>query len=489
MPRNPLLVAVPTYNEKENIQPLLDLFDEVGMELDILFVDDNSHDGTAELIEEIQKVRSNVFLIKRPGKLGVGSAHRAAVQYAYDQEYGIFATMDADLTHHPRYLRDMLEFLDDCDIVVGSRYLLDSSLAEWNRYRKTLTRCGHLFTSFFLKIPYDSTGGLRLYKLKNIPRGLFSLVRSQGYAFLLESLYILWTNGCQVIEIPIDLPARTYGNSRMSREQIFISIFRLMLLYTNIRIVPDLYRLKKAPSLLATQAKTSDWDRYWGGEPVERASDILFEVLATWFRWIWIRPFLERVMWRTFSRGDRVLHAGCGSGQVDQKLKYWLKIVACDFSPEALRMYSQVNSPHSHCEWGDILSLDYPADSFDGVYNLGVMEHFSEEEIRQALREFYRVLRPGGRVVLFWPPKKSPMNPVLGIYSRLAQKFSTKVKAAAPYPPEISRIQSRQQGEGWLREAGFTPIDFEFSLRDLYTQYAFVAEKPGAPTRQAPASR
>lgn len=166
------------------------------------------------------------------------------------------------------------------------------------------------------------------------------------------------------------------------------------------------------------------------------------------------------------------------------------KIVACDFSPEALRMSSQVNSPHSHCEWGDILSLDYPADSFDGVYNLGVMEHFSEEEIRQALREFYRVLRPGGRVVLFWPPKKSPaMNPVLGIYSRLAQKFSTKVKAAAPYPRKFRASNPVSKGRAGFARRASPPSILSLACATCTPSMPSSPEKPGAPTRQAPASR
>ncbi len=471
----PPLVAIPTYNERENLPKLLALFDELDRDLHLLIVDDNSPDGTAALVEELQQQRPSLFLLKRPGKLGIGSAHRDALQYAYDQGYEVAATMDADLTHLPSDLARMLDLSETAEIILGSRHLLDQSLPGWNPLRKFLTRLGHFTTRFFLKLPFDATGGLRVYNLKNIPRRLFGLIRSNGYSFLYESLYILWTNGCQVVEIPIALPARTYGHSKMSLEQVFISVFRLGLMYTNTRLAPDLYRLKRFP--LPGAAAESSWDRYWGGAKNEKAADLLFEILATWFRMVFNKPFLERVMRKFFRQGDRVLHAGCGSGQVDQGLRYWLRISACDISADAVRIYSQVNWPHTQVEVADILQLHYPDDSFDGVYNLGVMEHFSQDEILQAFREFYRVLRPGGKVVIFWPPLHSPIRHVLSAFNWTAKSLDKNV-TAPPYPPEISRVQSREQGEAWLQSAGFRPLYCEFTFRDLYTQYAFVAEKP-----------
>jgi dolichol-phosphate mannosyltransferase len=474
-----VLVGIPTYNERDNIQVLLDLFREVGGNFHLLFVDDNSPDGTAALIESLQPQWPNLFLLKRPGKMGIGSAHRDALGYAYEHGYSLCATMDADLTHSPESLARMLEYAQYADIVVGSRYLLSRSLPGWNLFRKALTHTGHFVTSFFLKMPYDATGGLRIYNLKAIPQPLFGLVRSSGYSFLYESLFILWTNGCQVVEVPIELPARTYGSSKMSWEQMFISILRLVLLYTNIRVAPDLYRLKRVPGSEDAHPATSSWDRYWGGAGRDGAADILFEVCATWFRMAFNKPFLERVMRRFFQKGERVLHAGCGSGQVDQTLRHLLKITACDISADAVRMYAQVNWPHCECRQADIMALPYEDGEFDGVYNLGVMEHFSPDEIRTAFREFYRILRPGGRVVIFWPPLKSPLRYVLGVFHFFARRLDTKAKEP-PYPPEISRVASRQQGESWLREAGFEPLYCEFSGRDLYTQYAFVAQKPGS---------
>lgn len=474
MSNSRVLVAIPTYNERSNIRPLLALFAELSVELDILFVDDNSPDGTSELVESLQADHPNLYLLRRPAKLGIGSAHRDAIRYAYEHGYTTFATMDADLTHNPHSLARLLERAEHGDVIIGSRYLLSDSLPGWNLFRKTLTNVGHLMTCFFLKMPYDATGALRVYNLRSISPELFGLVRSNGYSFLYESLFILWTNGCRVVEVPIELPARTYGSSKMSYEQIFISVFRLALLYTNIRLAPDLYRLKQTPA--PHSEGVSSWDRYWGASHKERATDLLFEICATWVRRLLIRPGLDRVMKRFFQEGQSVLHAGCGSGQVDLGLRHWLDVTACDFSAGAVAMYSQVNSPYCKVCQADILNLPFPDKEFDGVYNLGVMEHFTPDQIHRSLSEFHRVLKPGGKVVLFWPPQSSPIGKVLSVFHWFAARVNTAAKDPL-YPPEISRTSSREQGETWLRAAGFRPVYYEFGIRDGYLQRVFVAEK------------
>lgn len=475
-----VLVAIPTYNERGNIRPLLELFRQVEGDFHILYVDDNSPDGTGDLVESLFEEWPNLLLMRRAGKLGIGSAHRDAIHYAYSRGYRRLATMDADLTHTPESLVRMLQHIDQTDLVVGSRYLLPNSLPGWNLFRRFLTRLGHFVTCLFLKMPYDATGGLRVYNLETIPEALFPLVRSNGYSFLYESMFILWHNGCRVVEVPIELPARTYGSSKMSLEQILVSVFRLLLLYTNVRVAPELYRLHPAESMPAALesagAAESAWDRYWGGGPREGAMDLLFEVCATLFRTAFNKPFLERILARFFRPGEKVLHAGCGSGQVDQQVRLWLDLWACDLSKDAVRMYAQVNWPRAQVVQADLFQLPFEDASFDGVYNLGVMEHFSEEEIARAFREFHRVLRPGGRIVIFWPPQDSPIRYVLQAFHWVSGKVESKSQAPL-YPPEISRVASREQGQRWLREAGFEPIYCEFSARDLYTQFVFVARK------------
>lgn len=469
-----VLVVIPTYNEKANIFPLLERFKGLPGDLHICYMDDNSPDGTAEEVERAQQEWPNLLLIRRPGKLGLGTAHMDAIQYAYEKGYRRLATMDADLTHDPQLLPKMLALAEESEVVVGSRHLLKDSLPGWNYYRRFMTHFGHWLTRFFLKMPYDATGALRVYNLETIPRSIFNLVRSTGYSFFYESLFILWNNGCRVGEIPVELPSRTYGSSKMTLDQVFVSAFRLVLVYTNQRLAPDLYRHKRVE--VSESAGASSWDRYWGGARREGASDLLFEICATWFRSLFNRPYLERVMGQFFRPGERVLHAGCGSGQVDQRLRHWLELEACDLSSTAVRMYNQVNQPYALAVQGDIMALHHGDGELDGIYNLGVMEHFTEEEILRTLREFWRVLRPGGRVVLFWPPRHSPIFLVLKAF----QFFSSVLDRGAhgaPYPPEINRVRSRAQAETWLTQAGFKPIYCEFSWHDLLTQYVFVAVK------------
>ncbi len=121
--------------------------------------------------------------------------------------------------------------LGDHDIVVGSRYMQAGSLKTWNPWRKMLTRIGHLLTTTLLQMPYDATGAFRLYRLETIPAGVFALVSSQSYSFFFESLYVLWINGYKVKEIPLELPARTYGHSKMALKDIKRSVELLVQLF------------------------------------------------------------------------------------------------------------------------------------------------------------------------------------------------------------------------------------------------------------------
>lgn len=470
-----VLVAIPTYNEKDNVIPLLELFKGVPGDFHIAYFDDNSPDGTAAEVERAQKDWPNLLLIRRPGKLGLGTAHRDAIRYAYAQGYSYIATLDADLTHDPRLLPEFFNLIERAEVVVGSRHLLPDSLPGWNLYRRAMTYLGHFLTRFFLKMPYDATGALRIYNLKRIPQGNFALVRSPGYSFLYESLFILWNNGCRVAEIPIELPARHYGSSKMTVEQIFVSAFRLVLLYSNVRQSPDLYLNKNLPERLA-QTDGSSWDRYWSGGPREGAADLVFEVCTVWFRGLFTKPFLERIMYRFFGPRLRVLHAGCGSGLVDLRLRHRLHLSACDVSLEAVRLYDQLNLPYSKAQQGDIRQLPYDSEEFDGIYNLGVMEYFQPEEIVQILLEFKRVLRPGGRVVLFWSPRRSPAGWARKAFHRLSSLLNRKLQTP-PEPPAPGALQSRQQAEDYLRAAGLRPIYHEFGLRDLFSHHVLVAEK------------
>lgn len=210
-----ILVFIPTYNEADNVAALYQQLRNLGLPFDYLFVDDGSPDGTGDIVDTLAGADPSVHVIHRPGKLGIGSAHRAGIAWAYAGGYDLLVTMDCDFTHSPDYIRHFLEYAAHYDVVIGSRFLRDDSLPGWNLLRRTLTYGGHFMTRLVLGTPLDSTGAFRLYRLDKIPREIFDLASSQGYAFLFQSLYLLWRNGAAVKEVPVRLPARTQGHSKM----------------------------------------------------------------------------------------------------------------------------------------------------------------------------------------------------------------------------------------------------------------------------------
>ncbi len=227
MTKNDTIVFIPTYNERENVEEMVRQLKELNLPFDILFVDDNSTDGTKEILNEMVNRHQNIKVIHRPAKLGIGSAHLTGIHYAFNNGYRILITMDCDFTHSPKDIPIFLKTAGTVDIVVGTRFMCDDSLKEWNMYRKTLTKLGHFLTRTLLKIPYDATGAFRAYNLKKIQKEVFYNIVSPGYAFFFESLFLLNRMGYKIVEIPINLPARTYGHSKMNYKEICRSLLQL----------------------------------------------------------------------------------------------------------------------------------------------------------------------------------------------------------------------------------------------------------------------
>ncbi|HTB32629.1 MAG TPA: polyprenol monophosphomannose synthase [Bacteroidia bacterium] len=224
MPQNNTLIFIPTYNEVENVERIFNEITSLKLSADILFLDDNSPDGTGDIIDRLSKNNSNVFTIHRTGKLGIGSAHQEGIKWAYDKNYELLVTMDCDFTHSPSYIFDFIKLSDKANIVVGSRYMQKDSLATWNLFRKFLTYLGHFLTVTMLNMPYDASGAFRLYDLKKINKDLFKLITSPGYSFFFESLFILYYNKITITETPIELPSRTYGTSKMTWKDAWNSL-------------------------------------------------------------------------------------------------------------------------------------------------------------------------------------------------------------------------------------------------------------------------
>lgn len=231
--KNKVLIFIPTYNEAENVKIIYQLLRAVVLpeKFDILFLDDNSPDGTGEIIDRLSREDDTVFTIHRKGKLGIGSAHQAGISWAYEHQYETLITMDCDLTHSPEYISHFYDAGKIASVVVGSRYLEKDSLRTWNMFRKTLTKLGHFLTKNLLSMPFDASGAFRLYNLRAIKQGVFGLIQSKSYSFFFESLLILHVNQMTIKEIPIKLPKRTYGNSKMNLKDAWTSFYFLFRMF------------------------------------------------------------------------------------------------------------------------------------------------------------------------------------------------------------------------------------------------------------------
>jgi dolichol-phosphate mannosyltransferase len=472
-----LAIMVPTYNERENAPRLIEEIDALGLDADLVFVDDNSPDGTGRILEELKGRFPRLTVLHRPAKQGVGGAHAFGIRWAYAQGYKRLLTLDCDFTHPPARLPELLRASEGFDVVTGSRYLRKDSLAEWNLYRKILTHAGHWMTLLLLKMPYDATGALRFYRLENIPVHTWDLVSSVGYSFFFESLYVLHVNGFKINQIPVALPARTYGHSKMDFREIFSSVRLLCSIYALMLANRERFKLVEPmrPEQIDTGLTESQgWDGYRSRKTT--AGPAVYDLIAAFYRKFIIRRSLNHFIRKHFARQANVLHAGCGSGQVDADIRDYVNITGLDISLEALAFYRQTNRDRCRILHGSIFAIPLPADSVDGIYNLGVMEHFTEEEIQRILQEFHRVLKPSAKAVLFWPPEFG-----LSVLFFKTLVFGARIlgkKDVKFHPDEITRVRSRSHVEKLVRASNFSIVDYYFGARDLFTYSVVAIQKP-----------
>lgn len=229
-----LLIFVPTYNEKENVRLIIEGLRFNLPKTPILFCDDNSPDGTSEILNQLAREFDDIQVVTRVGKLGIGSAHKFGIRKAAELGFGAILTLDCDLTHQPSDCARFAAYPTG-DVVLGTRFHRSDSLADWNPVRKTITRLGHLATCFLLGMPYDATGALRRYRLDRLGVEWLEAVESDGYAFFFESLMVLSARGAKIEQIPINLPKRTYGSSKMSTKEL-VQSFIILLKLARVRL-------------------------------------------------------------------------------------------------------------------------------------------------------------------------------------------------------------------------------------------------------------
>lgn len=212
---------VPTYNELENVEPLVEGILGLGLGSRIIIVDDNSPDGTGQLADELAARYEGITVIHRPGKMGLGTAHIAGIRAALAGGGRQVITMDADFSHHPRYIPDLLAGLSDFDVVIGSRYVDGGGTRYCTWPRKALSRGANLFAGTVLSLHAgDATAGFRAYRRHVLESIALDEIVSNGYSFLIEMLYRCQRQGWSVGEVPIVFENRQRGTSKISRAEI-----------------------------------------------------------------------------------------------------------------------------------------------------------------------------------------------------------------------------------------------------------------------------
>lgn len=220
------LIIIPTYNEAENIENLLKKIFEVLPSTNVLIVDDNSPDGTASLVQKLMENDQRVFLIQRPGKLGLGTAYITGFKFALERGYEAIFEMDGDFSHNPEDLPRFLEALENADLVIGSRYLTGVNVINWPLRRLFLSYFANLYTRVITGMPIrDATGGFKCFRAKALRQNNLDSVKSNGYGFQIEMNFLFWAKGFRVVEIPIIFTDRRNGVSKMNKKIIFEAVF------------------------------------------------------------------------------------------------------------------------------------------------------------------------------------------------------------------------------------------------------------------------
>ncbi len=217
-PRN--LVLLCTYNERGTLPEMVALIHKSVPAADILIVDDNSPDGTGDWVREIQQTDSQVHLLSRSGKLGLGTAILAGLRWAIEQNYVLLVNMDADLSHDPSdipRLMGMVEGNDDVDVAVGSRYAPGGRTVGWPLHRRVISRLLNGFARLALKLPVrDCSGSFRCYRVELLRQAKLEELQSIGYDFLEELLVTLHRRGARIREVPICFTERRIGRSKLT---------------------------------------------------------------------------------------------------------------------------------------------------------------------------------------------------------------------------------------------------------------------------------
>ncbi len=215
-------IAIPTYNEANNLEKLVNQILQQHPSFNIIIVDDNSPDGTGAIADNMSRADSRVHVIHRPQKSGLGTAYVRGFKEALERGAELIFEMDADFSHDVKYLKDFLEAAKKADLVIGSRYLNGVRVEGWRFRRLLMSKLANMYVSYIMVKPiWDFTAGFRCYRRKVLETIDLDAVMSDGYAFQIEMTYLTFKNGFKVMEIPITFKEREHGYSKISRNVIW----------------------------------------------------------------------------------------------------------------------------------------------------------------------------------------------------------------------------------------------------------------------------
>lgn len=220
MPKS--LIVIPTYNEAENIPQIVPQILEQDRTFHVLIVDDNSPDGTARIVKEMQAAEPRIHLLERPGKMGLGTAYVAGFTYALAQGFDFVFEMDADFSHDPKALPVLYAKAQECDLVIGSRYISGVNVVNWPMRRLLLSYSANFYTRIITGMPIkDATAGFKCYRRRVLEAIDLKAIHSNGYSFQIETNFLAWRKGFKVCEVPIVFVDRRAGTSKMSKNIVY----------------------------------------------------------------------------------------------------------------------------------------------------------------------------------------------------------------------------------------------------------------------------
>ncbi len=225
------LIIFPTYNEKENIEKIVQAVLPLDQRINVLIVDDNSPDGTGQIADTLAQADDRVNVLHREKKEGLGRAYLAGFKWAIERKYDFIFEMDADFSHGPEYIKDFLREIQNHDLVLGSRYISGVNVINWPMSRLLLSYYANVYTRIVTGLPLrDATGGFKCFRREVLESLDLDAVKSSGYSFQIEMSMRVWKKGFSIKEIPIIFVDRTAGVSKMSKKIMREAIWMVWML-------------------------------------------------------------------------------------------------------------------------------------------------------------------------------------------------------------------------------------------------------------------